>query len=419
MYHEQPLKRVAVVGTGMVGSTFAYAMTMMGVARELALIDRTPEKAQGEAMDLRHGLPLLEPVSIEAGDYELCAGAQVVVITAGKPQEEGQTRLDLAKQNSEVMRDMVSRILEHNSNPILLVVANPMDVLTKVALRQSGLPANRVFGSGTVLDSSRFRTLLATHCGLDPRNVHARVLGVHGDSEVLVWSQVNLAGMPLSEFCQSCGGGCMQETRERLDKEVPNAAYEVIRRKGATYYAVATALVSIVESVLKDQRSLLTVSTSGDGLPGLDGVCLSLPCVVGANGVERILAPHLEPEERRRLGESGQVLRETLAEVGGLDQVSLPNPLPSPPNRRQSISPFRPGSARPTKKAVPPPMAPGYRRLSTTSPLPAGEPCPARSGAGAEIRPPATAGCTTPMPPTPWGSWQRYSSKELRRAGAY
>lgn len=318
MNHENSRRRVAVVGTGMVGSTFAYAMTVMGAARELALIDRTPEKAEGEAMDLRHGLALLEPVSIEAGGYELCAGADVVVITAGKPQQEGQTRLDLAKQNSEIMRRIISRIMEHNPEPILLVVANPVDVLTKVALKQSGLSPQRVLGSGTVLDSSRFRTLLSAHCGLDPRNVHARVLGEHGDSEVLVWSQVNLAGLPMSEYCQSCRRGCLDAIRDRLEKEVPSAAYEVIQRKGATYYAVATALVRIVKAVLKDQHSLLTVSTLGTGLPDLEDICLSLPCMVGASGVERVLAPHLEPGEWERLVQSAGILRETLGEVKAL-----------------------------------------------------------------------------------------------------
>lgn len=319
MTHEDSRRKVAVVGTGMVGATFAYAMTIAGAARELALIDRDPEKAKGEAMDLMHGLSFLEPVEIDAGGYELCAGAQIVVITAGAPQKEGQTRLDLAQQNADIMREIVPNIMHHNPRPILLVVANPMDVLTKVALNVSGLPSQRVIGSGTVLDSSRFRSLLAANCDLDPRNVHARVLGEHGDSEVLVWSQVNLAGVPMEDYCLSCDKRCGDEMRQRLEEDVVRAAYEVVKRKGATYYAIGLALVRIVQAILKDQHSLLTVSTLSSDLSDMQGVCLSLPCVVGAQGIERLVPPFLSAEESRKMKASAEILHETLGEVGALD----------------------------------------------------------------------------------------------------
>jgi L-lactate dehydrogenase len=320
MKHGDSRRRVAIIGAGMVGATFAYAMTMKGVARELALVDVSRERAMGEAMDLRHGSALLEPLSIEAGGYELCEGAQLVVITAGAPQKEGQTRLDLAQQNADIMRAIIPQILAHNPDPILLVASNPMDVLTKVALKESGLSAQQVFGSGTVLDSSRFRSLLASHCNLDPRNVHAHVLGEHGDSEVLVWSQVNLAGVPMEDYCLSCSKQCDDGgLRQRLSKKVPQAAYEVIKRKGATYYAIGLALTRIAEAVLKDQHSLLTVSALANNLPGLEDVCLSLPCVVGGGGVERIVTPHLAEDEDGAMKASAKILRHTLLRVNALD----------------------------------------------------------------------------------------------------
>jgi len=319
MKHRGSQRRVAIIGAGMVGSTFAYAMTIKGVARELALIDVSRERALGEAMDLRHGSALLEPMAIEAGGYELCEGAQLVVITAGAPQKEGQNRLDLAQENADIMRAIIPQILEHNPDPIILVAANPMDVLTKVALKASGLPAQQVFGSGTVLDSSRFSSLLASHCGLDPHNVHAHVLGEHGDSEVLVWSQVNLAGVPMEDYCSSCTKQCDDGSlRRRLSKEVPQAAYEVIKRKGATYYAIGLALARIAEAVLKDQHSLLTISTLARDLSGLEEVCLSLPCVVGTGGVERIVTPHLAEDEDRAMKASAKILRQTLGKVNAL-----------------------------------------------------------------------------------------------------
>ncbi|WP_045217140.1 L-lactate dehydrogenase [Desulfonatronovibrio magnus] len=307
--------KVAIVGTGLVGMSYAYAMTIKGLVREISLINRTPEKAEGEAMDLSHGLPFTKPVDIRSGGYELCKDAQMVVIAAGANQKEGETRMDLARRNVKIVEDVVPRIMEHNPDPILVMVSNPVDILTYVALKVSGLPPERVISSGTVLDTMRFRYLLSEFYNIDSRNVHGYVIGEHGDSEVLVWSRVNIAGISLMDWCQACSRSIHSKMPE-IEEDVRNAAYHIIEKKGATYYAIALAMNRITEAVFMNQQSVLTVGTLMKGEYGIEDVCLSLPCVLGSKGVSYVFSNPLAEDEERALQDSAKVLREGLDSVG-------------------------------------------------------------------------------------------------------
>lgn len=307
--------KVAVIGTGMVGMSYAYALTIKGLVREIGLINRTAAKAEGEAMDLSHGLPFVKPIEIRAGGYELCRDAQIIVIAAGAGVKPGETRLDLAKRNSRIVEDMIPEIMKHNQNPILLLASNPVDILTHVALKVSGLAPGRVIGSGTVLDTMRFRYLLSKYYDVDPRNVHGYVIGEHGDSEVLVWSRVNVAGIALPEYCEiSCKP--IEDKMSVIDDEVRNAASHVSKKKHATYYAIGLAMVRITEAVLMNQHSVLTVSTLMQGEYGLRDVSLSLPCVVGSQGVVRVLSNPLDDIEQKALQDSAQILQNVLKSIG-------------------------------------------------------------------------------------------------------
>lgn len=313
--HEPHPRKVAIVGTGKVGATFAYALLLSGLVGEIALIDVDRRRAEGEAMDLNHAVPLSHPTRIWAGDYPDCAGADVVVVAAGTAQRPGETRLDLVKRNAAIFGDVIPRITAHNRGGILLIATNPVDVLSYVAWKVSGFPAPRVIGSGTVLDTARFRYLLSEHLGVDPRSVHAYIIGEHGDSEVPVWSLANVAGMRLDDFCrrEECDLG--PEIRERIFEQTRNAAYEIIERKGATHYAVAVGLLRIVESILRDQHTVLPVSSLVPGYYDIEDVYLSLPAVVGRGGVQRVLHLPLSDEETRALRESAAVLRGVLDEL--------------------------------------------------------------------------------------------------------
>jgi L-lactate dehydrogenase len=303
-------RRVAVVGAGVVGATFAYALMMRGQADEIVLIDVNRSKAEGEAMDLRHGLPFVRPVDVHVGDYADCAGADIVVITAGARSRPGETRLDLAERNVGIFRQIIPEVVRHNEDGILLVVANPVDVLTYVTLKLSGRPTGKVIGSGTVLDSARFRYLLAEHCGVDPRNVHAYIIGEHGDSAVPVWSLTNIAGTRLTDYCVVCQQDCDGMPKDEIFHQVRDAAYEVIQRKGSTHFAIGLAVASIVESILRNQRSVLPVSSLMEGQYGLENVCLSLPTIVGREGVVQVLELPLDDDEVRGLRQSAAVLKE-------------------------------------------------------------------------------------------------------------
>jgi len=313
--HEPHPRKVAVVGTGLVGSTFAYALLLNGLVGEIVLLDLNRQRAEGEAMDLNHAAPLSNPVRVWAGDYADLAGADVVVVSAGTAQKPGETRLDLVKRNATIFRDIIPRIATHNPTGILLIATNPVDVLSYVAWKASGFPSRRVIGSGTILDTARFRYLLGEQLQVDPRSVHAHIIGEHGDSEVPVWSLANVAGMRLNEFCSREKLKLGPEDRERIFQQTRDAAYEIIQRKGATYYAVAVGLLRIVESILHDQRTVFSVSSLVPGYYGIEDVYLSLPAVIGQGGVERVLHLPLSEQETVALRQSATVLRGVLDEV--------------------------------------------------------------------------------------------------------
>jgi len=307
--------RVAVVGMGNVGATFAYALLLSGLAAEIVLIDVNRAKAEGEAMDLNHTEPFAHPTRIWAGDYADCAGASVTVITAGAAQHPGETRLDLVKRNADIFGKIVPQVAKHCAEGILLIATNPVDVLTYLSLKLSGLPPQRVIGSGTILDTARFRHLLSEHFGVDPRSVHAAIIGEHGDSEVPVWSLANIAGMRLPDFAEAKGMSYDESKMEEIFRHTRDAAYAIIERKGATYYAVAAGLMRIVESILRDQHTILSVSSAITGAYGISDVCLSLPTIVSRNGVERVLHLQLSSSEQAGLRHSAEVLKQTIKTI--------------------------------------------------------------------------------------------------------
>jgi len=307
--------RVAVVGMGNVGATFAYALLLSGLAAEIVLIDVNRAKAEGEAMDLSHTEPFAHPTRIWAGDYSDCAGAAVTVITAGGAQHPGETRLDLVNRNAEIFGQIVPQVAQHCPEGILLIATNPVDVLTYESLRLSAMPAQRVIGSGTILDTARFRHLLSEYFGVDPRSVHAQIIGEHGDSEVPVWSLANIAGMRLPEFAKASGVPYDERKMEEIFQQTRDAAYAIIQRKGATYYAVAAGLMRIVEAILRDQHTILSISSAMTGAYGISDVCLSLPTIVSRKGVDRVLHLDLNLSEKAALRHSAEVLKRTIASL--------------------------------------------------------------------------------------------------------
>lgn len=305
----QPDSRIAIVGAGRVGSTFAAGLAASGLVREVVLIDADAARAEGEAMDIVHAVPFHRPVAVRAGTLADAAGAIATVITAGAAQRPGETRPQLMQRNREVLAAIVAGVVQANPAGLLLVATNPVDALTWEALRLSGLPAGRVIGSGTVLDSARLRAELAAHYRIDARNVHAYVLGEHGDSEFVAWSTASIANMGLRDYCAAAGQAWSQEDLDAIALRVRQAAYEIIRRKGATNFAIAASLQRIVEAIVRDERSVLTVSTRVQGEYGIRDVCLSLPAIVGRAGVERILPVPLAVGEVAALRRSADAIR--------------------------------------------------------------------------------------------------------------
>jgi L-lactate dehydrogenase len=311
-------RKVVVVGAGAVGSTFAYALAQKGLADEIDLIDANRDLAEGQVLDLAHGLPFYPPVQIRVGQKQDYADAQVIVITAGARQAPGETRLALLQKNAAIITSIVDEILSQKSQAVIVVVSNPVDILTYVALKRSGWPKGRLIGSGTVLDSARFRYLLSQHCGVDVGNVHAYFLGEHGDSEFPAWSMTHIAGVSMDDYCPICNGcNNWQRERERIVKTVKESAYHIINYKGATYFAIGMALVRIVGTILQDQRSVLPVSTLLESEYGLTDVCLGVPCVVGQGGVRQIVEAPLSPEEKAALLKSASILQGALKELTG------------------------------------------------------------------------------------------------------
>jgi L-lactate dehydrogenase len=312
--HPHPV-RVVIVGVGNVGATFAYALLLSGLASEIVLIDIDHEKAEGEAMDLNHAVPFAHPTHIWAGQYEDCSEVAVTVIAAGSARISSGSRLDLVHSNSEIFRQIVPQVARHSPDGILLIATNPVDVLTYATWKLSGLHSKRVIGSGTILDTARFRFLLGQHFEVDPRSVHAHIIGEHGDSEVPVWSLANIAGMSLSSFCDRHNCTLTREDKERIFEQTRDAAYEIIQRKGATHYAVAAGLIRIVEAVVRDQKTVLSVSSLVQDYCGISDICLSRPSMVDRTGVSRALRLELSPDEEEALKRSAEVLKETAAQL--------------------------------------------------------------------------------------------------------
>lgn len=313
MFEQKTARKVGIVGTGMVGSSFAYALMQRGIATEMVLINDVVERAVGEMMDLSHGLSFTKPMRIIAGDYPDLAGANVVVVTAGAAQKPGETRLDLLAKNAAIFRSIVPKIVRYNPDGIILIATNPVDLLTYISLKESGLPPAKVIGSGTILDTSRFRFLLGQYYGVDPRSVHAYIVGEHGDSEIPLWSLANIGGVRLQEFAPLQNKKYNQDDMNEIFVSVRDAAYEIIKRKGATYYAIGLGLLSIVEAILGNYRSVLSVSSLMTGQYGVTDMCLSLPCVVGANGIEETLTLPMSKEEEEGFRASAEKLKETFA----------------------------------------------------------------------------------------------------------
>ncbi|MEW6524020.1 MAG: L-lactate dehydrogenase [Bacillota bacterium] len=308
--------KVAVIGVGLVGSTYAYTLMMKGLAAEIVLYDRNRNRAEGQALDLNHGMPFVSPLRIYAGSLADCADADLAVIAAGESQKPGQTRLDLLQANVAVTRQVVGGLASHGFAGLILMATNPVDVLAYAAWKFSQLPSARVLGSGTILDTARLRFLLGEHCGVDPRNIHAYVLGEHGDSELPAWSTARIAGLSIADFCAACTRPCPEPTWDDLFMAVRDAAQDIIERKGATYYAIALGLARITESIVRDQKSVLTVSTLVEDYLNLSDVYIGLPCVIGRDGVEKVIRPRLDQDETERLLASAATVRQAIESSG-------------------------------------------------------------------------------------------------------
>lgn len=301
--------KIVVVGSGAVGSTFAYTVLLKGLANELVIIDINKDKAEGDALDLNHGMLLAQPMKIYAGDYSDCKGADIIVITAGAAQKPGETRLDLMQRNVAIFNQILSEILKYNDTAIFLIATNPVDILTQITLKLTNLPKNRVIGSGTLLDSSRFRYLISQKTEIDPRSIHGMIIGEHGDTELPAWSLLNISGVNISSLTPECRFYLTPEDQEEIYGNTKNAAYQIISKKGATFYAIALSLARICEAILGDQKSILPVSVYLEDYKGINDVCLGIPSIVGRNGVEEILDIPLNEEEEEKLRTSAKQLK--------------------------------------------------------------------------------------------------------------
>ena len=309
-------RKVAIVGCGFVGSATAFTLMQSGLFTEMVLIDVDRDRAEGEALDIAHGMPFAGPMNIYAGDYDDAADAAIIIVTAGANQQPGETRLDLVHKNVRIFKSIIPEIARRDFGGILLVVSNPVDILTYVALKLSDLPENRVIGSGTVLDTARFKYILGEHLGVDPRNVHARIIGEHGDSEIAVWSLANVSGIPVNDFCELRGHFEHEQSMQRIADDVKNSAYEIISKKKATYYGIAMSVKRICEAIVRDEKPILPVSNYQNGAYGLDDIVLSMPAVVGKDGIEYQVPAPISDDERAALQESAAKLKEVIA---GLD----------------------------------------------------------------------------------------------------
>lgn len=311
------IQKAAVIGCGFVGSSIAFTLMQSGIFSELVLIDANRDKAEGEAMDLSHGLPFTHPMDIRAGDYDDVADCALVIVTAGAGQKPGETRLDLVHKNVAIFRSIIPEIARRNRDAILLIVSNPVDVLTWAAWKLSGYPANRVLGSGTVLDTARLKYLLGERLGVDSRSVHAFIIGEHGDSELAVWSSANISGADLDDYCRIAGITKPTDELSRIYEHVRDAAYQIIDSKGATYYGIGMAVRRIAEAIVRNEHSVLPVTSMIYGHYGVDGICLGVPTIVGRNGAEAVLDIPLSQEELAQLQRSANTMREMINKLDG------------------------------------------------------------------------------------------------------
>jgi len=313
----EPLKpKIAIIGAGKVGSTFAFSLLISGIAREIVLIDKNESLAIGECMDLNHAISFVHPTKIYAGGYEGCKDADIVVITAGANQKPDQTRTDLVQKNVEIFKEIIPSIIRYTTTAILLVVTNPVDILTYVTLKLSGFPPNKVIGSGTVLDTARLKYMISEYAKVDTANIHAYIIGEHGDTELPVWSNATIGGMDVQKYCSDYAqlGNVKEELKELFEK-VRNSAYEIIKLKGATNYSIALALVKITRSILRNENSILPVSTLITDYYGINDVCISIPSIVNKNGVEQYVRLDLSEEEQELFKHSANTLKKFIQSI--------------------------------------------------------------------------------------------------------
>ncbi len=302
--------KVGIIGAGSVGAATAFALVMKGVARKVVLIDANQKKAEAEAADIAHAAPFAYANKIKAGTYDDLKGCEIVIVTAGANQKPGETRIDLLGRNVKIFESIIPQIAKAEPNTTLIITANPADIMTEVAIKLSGFPKERVIGSGTVLDTSRFRTLLGYHLGVSPQSVHANVIGEHGDSEVLVWSAGDAGTVSLDKLAEEVGKPFNAETKAKIDDGVRNAAYKIIDGKGATYFGIAGALTRICAAITNNEYAILTVSSHQEDVEGVKGVCVSLPTVLGKRGVHKVIYPVLNTEEKAALKKSAEAMKE-------------------------------------------------------------------------------------------------------------
>lgn len=306
------IQKAAIIGCGFVGASSAFSLLQKGIFSELVLIDANKEKAEGEAMDISHGRPYAHPMKIYAGSYDDISDCSLIIITAGANQKPGETRLDLVHKNVAIFKSIIPEITKRGFEGILLIVANPVDILTYAALKISGYPKERVFGSGTVLDTARFRYLLSEHLQVASRSVHANIIGEHGDSELAAWSDARVGGLPIHDFCELRGHYDHDSAMERIFNSVRNSAYEIISKKHATYYGIAMAVVRICSAIVRDEQSIMPVSSLMTGEYGIQDVVLSIPSVVDANGIETVVPIELSEQELDALRNSAAVLKKII-----------------------------------------------------------------------------------------------------------
>lgn len=317
------IRKCAVIGCGNVGATTAYTLMLDKTFTEIVLIDINETKARGEASDLNHSLPFIAPMTIYQGNYSDLTDASIIIITAGANQKPGQSRTDLVRENTQIFKSIVEKIVKYNSDAILLIVTNPVDILTYVTLKISGFPKERVIGSGTVLDTSRLKYLAGLHLGIDSRNIHTFIIGEHGDSEVAVWSSATVSGIPLKNFCADCNMNCSIDKLHQIYEEVKNSAYSIIEAKGATYYAIAESVRRIVNAIIRDENTILPVSSLVGGHYGLNDVCLGIPSIVGREGVKQILDIPLDDNELTALHSSAEKIKKIIDELSIGEKASV------------------------------------------------------------------------------------------------